>query len=67
MKGVLLALGVLCAVAGAVFIGIGGWLFLNGTVRSIFALELWLWIGLHIAAALASLVFFRLAAPAVAE
>ena len=64
MRGVLLVAGILFAVAGAAFIGIGAWLFATGTVRSIFAPDLWLWIGLHIVAAIISLVFFRLAAPA---
>jgi hypothetical protein len=60
MRIALLLLGLAAAAVGAVFIGIGIWQFAAGEIRSIFAVSLWIWIGLHALFAFVSLIFFRL-------
>jgi hypothetical protein len=57
--------GMLAALLGAVFISLGIWEFLVDRGKNIFSPSVWTWFGLHAAAALLSLVFFRLASPGV--
>ena len=57
-------LGLVAAAKGTVFVAIGLAVFGVGAYRSLGDPALWLWFALHAVFALASLIFFRLAAGA---
>ena len=56
-----LVCGLVSALTGAVFVLTALWMFGAGHYRSVFAVGLWLWLGLHALFAVVSLFFFRLA------
>jgi hypothetical protein len=65
MRKAWLTAGALAVLLGAVFVSIGVWQFLADTGKNILSPQVLIWIGLHVVAALLSLICFKLASPEV--